>query len=107
MTSHTHIRRLILAMILGTAISSSLFAQPNRRFQDSSMTIVTKVPFEGRNYFITIVPIDTTNFDNMPIVGGTPRPTTTIIWRDSIQRLLPDSVVRKLRKWELFPQEKR
>lgn len=60
--------------------------------------ILTNVPFNGVNYFIKIVPIDTPFVDRMPMVN--PRRDRSIIWRDSLQRLLPDTLLKFLPKKE-------
>jgi hypothetical protein len=56
--------------------------------------IITTTPFQGKNYFIMIVPIDSGNVYKMPIYNpNRPRP---MLWKDSLQRLLPDTVLRFL-----------
>lgn len=60
--------------------------------------IITKVPFNGANYFIKIVPVDPTLIELMPIYN--PEGARSIIWRDSLQRLFPDSLLRYLPKRE-------
>ena len=73
--------------------SSSLWAQDPTTPSDS-LKIVTKVPFRGMNYFITIVPVDSTNIDKMPMYD--PQSRGTVIWKDSVQRLFPDSILHFL-----------
>ena len=60
--------------------------------------ILTNHPFNGVNYFIKIVPIDMSIVDPMPIYN--PKGSRAIIWRDSLQRLLPDSLLKYLPKRE-------
>lgn len=55
-------------------------------------TIITKVPFRGTNYFIKIVPIDTTMIDKMPTYNA--ERGQRLIWRDSLQHLFRDSVLK-------------
>jgi hypothetical protein len=63
----------------------------------SAVTIVTKVPLNGTNYFITIVPVDSTNIDNMPIVGPNHRVDHVYPLIDSIKlNMLPDSILKLL-----------
>ena len=58
--------------------------------------IITKIPFNGANYFIKIVPLDPALIELMPIYN--PEGGRSIIWKDSLQRLLPDSLLKYLPK---------
>ena len=60
---------------------------------DSSITIITKVPFEGVNYFIKIVPMDPDQ--EMPMPMYNPERDRTFFWHDSLQRLFPDSLLKQ------------
>ena len=55
-------------------------------------TIVTKIPFNGVNYYIQISPIDVQ--DPMPVYN--PHPENEIVWNDSLQHLFPDSILKQL-----------
>ncbi len=68
----------------------------------AAVTIVTKVPFNGMNYFITIVPIDSSSVAKMPTYDPTPKRKKTFVWNDSLQFMLPDSVLNLLPKREDF-----
>ena len=63
-------------------------------------TIITKIPFEGTNYFIKIVPLDSSNIDHMPMYD--PERGGVIFWKDSLRRLLPDTVLRLVPKGRHF-----
>jgi hypothetical protein len=107
--------RLLLSVLV--LASSSAVAQDKSRPTvapppDSSsraVTIITKVPFDGVNYFIKIVPLDTTVRDRMPIYNPVAR--RTLIWTDSLQHLLPDSLLKYLQRrgdlFRLIPKNKR
>ena len=92
---------IFLITLAGFSISGSPAQERPRRSvrppvfpSDSSLAIVTKVPFNGRNYFIRIVPVDSSFHDPMPIFN--PERGRTVFWMDSLQRLLPDSLLRLL-----------
>jgi len=92
---------ILLIVLVGFSISGlSAQERPKRSVRppgpppDSSLTIVTKVPFNGRNYFIRIVPVDSSFHDPMPMFN--PERGRMIFWRDSLERLLPDSLLRLL-----------
>ena len=94
--------RITPILLLTLFLTVTTFAQETRERAikpDTSagdFTIVTKVPFDGRNYFIKIVPVDTGNVDRMPIYSG--RWDRPLIWNDSLQHLLPDSILNILRE---------
>ena len=99
MKQFTCLRGLLVLLVL---LASTVVAQHKTQRQapstnDSVTSIITKVAFEGRYYFITIVPTDTTFTDHMPIYSGR-RSRPVIIWRDSLQRMFPDSILNMLRK---------
>jgi hypothetical protein len=99
MKQPTCLRQLLVLLVF---LAPAVVAQQKTQRQvpptrDSVTSIITKVPFEGRYYFITIVPTDTTFTDHMPIYGGR-RSRPVIIWRDSLQRMFPDSILNMLRK---------
>ena len=88
---------LFLLSGLGKTQTKSRQVPDTLQTADTSLTIITKVPFNGRYYFIRIVPVDSGNPDNMPIVGPGNR-NRNYIWDDSLQGLLPDSVLKYLEK---------
>ena len=47
----------------------------------SALDIVTKVPFNGQYYYIRIIPLDSTNRDQMPIVDPS-NPQRYVVWPD-------------------------
>ena len=73
-------------------------AQPSnpRTIDSAAVTIVTKVPFNGMNYFITIVPIDSANIANMPTYDPTPKRKKTLVWNDSLQFMVPGFYLESL-----------
>ncbi len=97
-----HFAIVSLALLLAAPVANSQFkgGRPSRPFFDSTATprIVTKVPFNGGFYSIMIVPVDTSNIDNMPIFTPYPQfgyPGKIVrLRRDSLQHLLPDSVLK-------------
>lgn len=78
-------------------IHYSVFAQKNVNPQrapskNNLTTIVTKVPFNGVYYYLKISPIDV--HDHIPVYN--PQTENEIVWNDSLQRLLPDSILKQL-----------
>jgi hypothetical protein len=65
--------------------------------RDTVISIVTKVPFAGRNFSIVITPLDPARAANIPMQSH-PIDRGYLVWRDSIQYLLPDTVLNILRK---------
>ena len=91
---------VVFLLFCGSFYTSS-FAQDSLkqkmdRSEFSPTTIITSVPFNGVRYFIKIAPLTTRNIDHMPI--SNPEAGPPIIWRDSLSRLLPDTVLRLLPK---------
>ena len=96
----------IHCLLLGLAVlsNSSALGQDRSRptvpfppdSSSNTVTIITKVPFDGVNYFIKIVPVDTTVPDRMPIYN--PECGRVLVWRDSLQRLFADSLLKYLQK---------
>jgi hypothetical protein len=87
--------------------------------RDSVPSIITKAPFDGRKYLITIVPVDTTISNHMPVYGGAhPRlmmirrdslrhlpPDTILVWSDSSPHLLPNTILEMLQRGQLDLQQ--
>ena len=96
------VRLLILVIPLVQSLVSDASTQVRfprspqilRPSADSSVKIITKVPFNGRYYFIRIVPVDSSFHDPMPMYN--PRHQPMLFWRDSLQHLMPDSLLRLL-----------
>ncbi len=108
------ISRLLVTTMLVLSLASLATAQerPSRPRPDRGLIsthadsipnatrIITTVPFQGKNYFIMILPIDSSNVYKMPIYNpNRPRP---IFWKDSLQRMLPDTLLRFLPKGPNF-----
>ena len=83
-----------LATIHANAIGQDSTKQDSNRSAYPSTTIITSVPFNGVRYFIKIAPLPAGNIDHMPI--SNPEAGRTILWGDSLNRLLPDTVLRLL-----------
>ncbi|MCX6120973.1 MAG: hypothetical protein NTX44_05095 [Ignavibacteriales bacterium] len=88
-----------IAFVLVTLINSiSLCTGEEKQKDTSSLNIITKVPFNGQYYFIQITPIEKGNRDHMPMVGGKSIPNQkTLFWNDSLQHILPDSILHMLK----------
>lgn len=80
-----------LLLILGWTVTH---IAPKARpiLRNSVTSIITKIPFDGLNYFITIVPVDTAISNHMPVYGGA-HPQLMMIRRDSLRRLPPDTIL--------------
>jgi len=90
-------RLIILACsVILVAVATNAQTVAPRIIDSSAVRIITKVPFNGMNYFITIVPVDSTNIDNMPILDPSQKFSQFYVWRDSLQRMLPDSILKLL-----------
>jgi hypothetical protein len=89
-----------IAFTLVTLIIGISFCIGGEKQKDtSSLNIITKVPFNGQYYFIKITPIEKGNRDHMPMVGGKSTPSQkTLFWNDSLQRILPDSILQMLKE---------
>jgi len=89
-----------IAFILMTLISSiSICTSREIQKDTSSLNIITKVPFNGQYYFIKITPIEKGNRDHMPMIGGKSTPSQkTLFWNDSLQHILPDSILQMLKE---------
>jgi hypothetical protein len=91
---------LVILLVLFSVSDGSAQERSSRSLRlqrppsDSSLTIVTKVPFNGRYYFIRIVPVDSSFHDPMPMYNSRHQPM--FLWRDSLQHLLPDSLLKLL-----------
>jgi len=59
------------------------------------------------NYCITIVPIDSASPDNMPMYDPNTQRKKTLVWNDSLQFMLPDSILNLLPKKYDFMRPKR
>ena len=82
-----------MPLILGVS-----FCSGQEKHKDTlALNIVTKVPFNGKFYFIKITPMESGNRDNMPMFGSQPKAHQKIIyWNDSLQHILPDSILHML-----------
>ncbi|MBN1396561.1 MAG: hypothetical protein JXA06_00875 [Bacteroidetes bacterium] len=88
----------IFILVLVFIVLSCCVGQKKQQ-DTSSLNIITGVPFNGQYYFIKITPIETGNRDHMPIVGNKSQPNQrTIFWNDSLQRILPDSILHMLKE---------
>jgi hypothetical protein len=88
----------VLLVLQAPAVTAQQKAhRPAPSTKDSSTSIITKIPFEGRYYFITIVPADSAFTDHMPIYSGRPS-QGVLVWRDSLQRIFRDSILNMLHK---------
>lgn len=81
---------LFLIFLPGIAESQELQIEPRDRHQG----VITKVPFEGKYYFIKIVPVDTAATVPMPIYN--PERRWLYAPPDSLWYFVPDSVMRYL-----------
>ncbi len=87
---------LIFSVLL---IVFSVCISQKKQIDTSSLNIITKVPFNGQYYFIKITPIEKGNPDHMPIIGNKLGSNQkTIFWNDSLQRILPDSILHILKE---------
>ena len=87
-----------LLVFFGIADAQDTLSGKQRGLRPWTTSIITSVPFNGMRYFIKIVPLGTTNIDNMPIV---PRESDHLmIWKDSLRYLLPDSILKQLPRRE-------
>jgi len=93
---------LVFLPVLATPQKTAKQKSDTVQRNNPALDIVTKVPFNGQYYFIRIAPVDSGNPDNMPIAtpGQRSRP---FIWYDSLQRLLPDSILKQLEKLKPKP----
>lgn len=80
---------------------------PEMIIDSSTVGIITRVPFNGTDYFIAIAPLDSTNIDNMPIVSPFPMRRRGVLLIDSLARMFQDSLIRKSPRQEDFskPQQ--
>lgn len=92
---------LLLCASAGNAQGPGRRAPRTQPRRDSAFTIITKVPFRGQYYYIKIIPLDTGNRDHMPILN--PNRRNTLLWRDSLQHLLPDSILQYLERQKPKP----
>jgi hypothetical protein len=84
---------ILAILLLGVSVC---FGQ-TKQDDSTSLNIITKVTFHGQYYFIRITPIDKGNRDHMPMFGNKSMPKqNTIFWKDSLQHMLPDSIIHRL-----------
>jgi len=98
--------RLHFVLLIALALTArTAFGQSKQRRMlpaiiDSAGSIVpvSKVPFDGKYYYIKLVPVDSSNIDNMPMFAPNlnvpPSGLKIFIRRDSLQHLHPDSIFR-------------
>jgi len=81
---------VLLISIPGIAAGQDLQIEP----RDQPQGVITKVPFEGRYYFIKIVPVDTTASIPMPVYN--PETRWMYAAAESLRYLIPDSLMQLL-----------
>jgi hypothetical protein len=93
----------IFAFLVTLGVFSANAQEGVPTIPDSAIfTIITKVPFNGRDYFIAIAPLDSTNIDNMPIVSPyvIRRKGARLI--DSLEGMIQDSLIQRFPQREDF-----
>ena len=73
----------------------------------STVRITTKVPFQGKDYFIVIVPMDSSIADRMPVYNPYHAPQRPSSWQDSLRLVPADSILKLLPTREDFLRPRR
>jgi len=96
------VRFALLITVVAVCVPT-LGAQTLSPQRDSTRSSVTRVPFDGKDHFIRIAPMDSANIDNMPMTGHAPRTRSSVMSVDTIPFSVPDSVLHDFLKLDMKP----
>ncbi|MDH3252665.1 MAG: hypothetical protein OEM41_07720 [Ignavibacteria bacterium] len=96
-------KTLAFLVVIGSVVTGAQTTIPFA-IDSSAVMVTTRVPFNGMDYFIAIVPLDSANIDNMPFVVPGRSRDQFHPWIDSLEQIIHDSLLRRSPQREDFPK---